>query len=98
MELRRKLNWTESQLTAFVSAASKAEKGGDRLFDARYHMFLRAAESVFITLAPNKKVFLTPKNTHFEADGTHYAVFEAAVCNHYHTAFLIGSEEMHHLK
>ena len=97
-EMQVQLNWTENQIVAFVSAASKAERNGDRLFDARYHMFLRAAESVFITLAPNKKLFLTPKNVHFEPDGTNYAVFEAAICNHCHAAFLIGSEELHHLR
>ena len=97
-ELQTQLKWSEEQIVAFVSAASKAERNGDRLFDARYHMFLRAAESVFITLAPSKKLFLTPKNVHFEPDGTNYAVFEAAICNHCHAAFLIGSEELHHLR
>ncbi len=97
-EIHAKLGWEEAQIVSFVAAAAKAERNGDRLFDARYHMFLRAAESVFITLQPNKKLFLTPQHIHHEPDGTSYAVFEAAVCNHCHAAFLIGKEEMHRLK
>ncbi len=95
--LRKTLRWTESQIEAFVAAASKAERNGDRLFDARYHMFLRATESAFVTLAPNKKLFLTRKTEHTEPDGTKFAVFEAAVCNHCHALFLIGAEKEHRL-
>lgn len=50
----------------FVTVASKAEKNGDRLFDSRYHMFIKATESVFITLPPSGKLFLTRKYSHYD--------------------------------
>ena len=96
-ELSQMLHWTQPEIEAFVAVASKAERNGDRLFDARYHMFLRAADSLFVTLSPNKKLFLTRKNMHYEANGDIFAVFEACVCNICHTLFLLGKDENSHL-
>ncbi len=88
--LATKMNWDETDLSAFVIVASKAEKNGDRLFDARYHMFLRATESVFITLNPSNKLFLTRKKKHIEKDEKEYAVFEIATCSVCHSIYIIG--------
>lgn len=95
--LAKQMNWSHAELSAFVSVASKAEHNGIRLFDARYHMFLRATESVFITLAPNKRLFLTRKRKHVECDSKEYAVFEAATCSVCHALYLVGKidDEMH---
>ena len=90
-EIAREMNWTEDALVDFVAVASRAEKNGDRLFDARYHMFLRATESVFITLQPSNKLFLTRKNSHVEPDGTDFHVFEIATCRACHAIYLIGA-------
>ncbi len=88
--LMNRLNLTESDIAAFVTVATRAVKDGGKLFDARYHTFLRAPESVFITLSPSKKLFLTGKKTHVDEDGSEYAVFEAATCTHCHTLYLLG--------
>lgn len=74
----------------FVAVASKAEKNGDRLFDSRYHMFIRATESVFITLPPSGKLFLTRKHTHCD-NGLDYKVFEIATCSYCHAIYLVGN-------
>ncbi len=90
------MNWTHEEVENFVMVASKSERNGDRLFDARYHMFIRATESVFITLNPSNKLFLTRKRVHFE--GTEeYKVFEIATCTYCHTIYIIGqlSEDNH---
>lgn len=89
--LAQQIGWTEVELTSFVTVASKAERNGDRLFDARYHTFLRATESVFITLNPSNKLFLTRKRRHIEKDGKEYAVFEIATCSACHAIYLIGT-------
>lgn len=88
-ELANLMNWSNIEVENFVTVASKCEKNGDRLFDARYHMFLRATESVFITLEPNSKLFLTRKRTHHE--GTEeYKVFEIATCSYCHAIYIVG--------
>ncbi|WP_028309572.1 helicase-related protein [Desulfitibacter alkalitolerans] len=88
-ELADLMNWSQRDIENFVTVASKAEKNGDRLFDARYHMFLRATESVFITLNPSRKLFLTRKHVHFEKDED-YKVFEIATCSFCHVIYIVG--------
>lgn len=55
------LNWTSQQLSDFVDVASRAIKDRTKIFDARYHLFIRATEGVFITLPPYKSLSLTRK-------------------------------------
>lgn len=87
------IGWEDHELADFVTVASKCEKNGERLFDARYHMFLRATESVFITLNPDNKLFLTRKDFHIDITGLKYKVFEIATCNYCHQIYLIGKIE-----
>lgn len=84
------MEWSIDDAEQFVIAASYAEKDGAKLFDARYHMFLRATESVFVTLDPRKQVFLDRKNSHFLPDGTTLKVFEVGTCTYCHAAYIIG--------
>lgn len=83
------MNWNENTVQNFVTVASKCEKNGDRIFNARYHMFLRATDSVFVTLKPSCKLFLTRKHTHFEGK-EEFKVFEIAVCSSCHSIYLVG--------
>lgn len=85
------MKWTESQLTDFVSVASLAEMNGGKLFDARYHMFLRATESIFVTLSPDSRVMLHRSNFRYDSENdTYYKVFEAATCSYCSAVYLIG--------
>lgn len=86
------MNWTQEEVESFVTVASKCEMNGDSLFDARYHMFLRATESVFVTLKPSYKLFLTRKQKHFE-ENEEYKVFEIATCSFCHAIYIIGKME-----
>lgn len=90
LSLANSMQWNEQEIANFVTVASKCEYNGDRLFDARYHMFLRATESVFITLKPNGKLFLNRKDFHYDKDGLDYKVFEIATCNSCHAIYLVG--------
>ncbi len=85
------------ELNAFVEVASKAVKNGEKLFDSRYHAFLRAAEGVFITLPPHKSVSLHRINNVIDDDGTIWKAFEAVTCSYCHTLYLLGYEKNHEL-
>ena len=61
------LHCTINQVEDFVTVASYAEKGGSRLFDARYHMFIKASDSAFITLGRSKKLMLNRNRTIIDA-------------------------------
>lgn len=87
--LAKKMKWSNKEVEDFVTVASKAEKNGDRIFDARYHMFIRATESVFITLPPSGKLFLTRKQFDYDRD-IDYKVFEIATCSYCNEIYLVG--------
>ena len=90
-DLVREMGIAEDELTAFVTVATRAVHDGGKLFDARYHLFLRAADSVYLTLAPCKRLFLEARKVYYE-NGQEYKVFEAATCNNCHAIFLLGRE------
>ena len=88
------LSWTEKELTAFVTVASMAELNGDKLFDARYHMFLRATESVFVTLPPDNHIMLHRSTFRYDTETqVAYKVFEAATCSYCSAVYLVGKIE-----
>lgn len=97
-KLAQKMGWEAEDVVNFVTMASRAEDNCIKLFDARYHMFLRATESVFITLPPNKKLFITRKKKHYETDGKDYKVYEIATCNLCHSIYIIGKEQNGYLE
>lgn len=90
-EIAKHLNWKENDVQDFMTVASKCEKNFERLLDARYHMFIRATDSVFITLNPSSKLFLTRKVTHYEGN-EEYKVFEIATCSYCHSIYIIGKQ------
>ncbi len=92
------LKMTEQEVANFVTVASKCDRDGDKLFDARYHMFLRATESVFVTLNPSRRLFLTRKLNHIEENGDSFKVFEIATCTSCHCIYLIGKENNGYLE
>ena len=82
---------SQSELEDFVTVASLCEYDGVRLLDARYHMFLRATESVFITLPPSGRLFLSRSKDYLEPkDGKQYHVFEINTCSSCHGIYLMG--------
>ncbi len=89
--LTNRLNCSAQRITDFVTVATRAVFDGAKLFDARYHMFLRAAESVYVTFAPRKQLFLESRRSYFE-NGSSYKVFELATCSHCHAMYIIGRE------
>lgn len=90
------MEWNSQDLSAFVEVASHASKNRTKLFDSRYHMFIRATEGVFVTLPPKKKLFLERRSTYFEND-KEYKVFEVVSCAQCHSLYILGQIENNHL-
>lgn len=90
VSISKYMGWSESEVEAFVSVAAKAEKDDIKLFDARYHMFLRAPESVFITLDQNKEVYLNRRKSTY-INEQEIKVFEVATCQICHSIYLLGT-------
>ena len=58
-KLATELNLPVQDVTDFIAVASNAQIEGNKIFEARYHMFLRGLEGIFITLKPSNKLFVT---------------------------------------
>lgn len=91
--LAKNMGWSDQQLTDFVAVASLAEKNAGKLFDARYHMFLRATESAFVTLAPDNRVMLNRANYRYNEEKVPFKVFEVASCSHCDAIYLVGKNK-----
>ncbi|MCF0110606.1 MAG: hypothetical protein HUJ58_01805, partial [Erysipelotrichaceae bacterium] len=91
-ELCKAINWSEKEISAFVNVASKAVKNRKKLFDSRYHMFIRATDGVFVTLGDQKRLSLTRKTREF-INGKEYKYFEIATCTQCHSIYLLGQIE-----
>lgn len=89
-EICEKFDISECELAEFVSVASQAIKDRLKLFDARYHMFLRATDGVYITLGDCKKLSLTKKNVELTENGD-YKYYEIVTCTQCHAMYLLGT-------
>lgn len=95
-EISNAMKWSNQQLSDFVDVAARASKNHTKIFDARYHLFIRATEGVFITLPPHKSLSLTRKNFEY-FDGKDYKVFEIVTCSQCHAMYILGNIENGHL-
>lgn len=97
--IAKKLGWNDTQVSAFVQVASLCEKNGVKLFDARYHMFLRATDSAFVTLSPDNRILLERQNFRINEDTFEkFKVFEAATCVYCNSVYLVGKIENNKLE
>lgn len=89
-DLCKYMSWNEAELSAFVNVASNAVKNRKKLFDARYHMFIRATDGVFITLGDHKELSLKRRGY---TDDKEYRFFEIVTCSQCHSIYLLGAIE-----
>jgi len=78
-------------LVAFVRVISLAEHDGYRLFDSKYHMFVKSIDGVFTTLTDDPHVFVH-KCVAFDnpESGREERVFEISTCYNCGHMYLVG--------
>lgn len=83
-----------SALVALVDLASRAreEENDQPLLPARYHLFVKAIEGAYISLRPNRKLFLE-RRERLRDEGREFMVFELAACRQCGSAYLVGEEK-----
>lgn len=81
------------QLVALVDLAAQVRPREDHqpLMPARYHVFARAMEGTYITLRPERRLFLE-RRERVEVAGQDYAAFETAVCRRCGALYIVGEE------
>lgn len=92
----RELSISPEDFTDFIAVASNAIRNNERLFEAKYHMFLRGIEGVFVTLNPSNKLFINKMETYkekpFDASDIGYKVYEVSFCSNCNALFITGQE------
>lgn len=85
----------QGHLVALVYLANKAklDDNGQSLLPARYHLFIRAVEGGYISLLPEKRLYMERREWIEGNDGVRYPVFEAATCRRCNSLYLVGELE-----
>jgi ATP-dependent helicase YprA (DUF1998 family) len=80
-----------------LGVKAKPNKNSIALLPARYHLFVRALEGVYVALYPDKRVFLDRREL-LAVGGFNVPVFELANCQNCGQEYLIGKEKDGYLK
>ncbi|HHW03031.1 MAG TPA: DEAD/DEAH box helicase [Thermoanaerobacterales bacterium] len=82
----------QNNLVALVYLASKAKMdiNGQALLPARYHLFIRAVEGGYVSLLPEKRLYMERRELAEGNDGNYYPVFEVATCYRCNSLYLVG--------
>lgn len=80
-----------------LGVLAKSDKDSAALLPARYHLFVRALEGVYIALYPEKEVFLDRKEIFYIGE-ENVPVFELANCQNCGQEYLIGKDKNGYLK
>ena len=90
----KELSLPEEDFTDFIAVASNAVKDGERLFEAKYHMFLRGIEGVYITLNPSNKLFTQRMKVYKEnplnEEEEGYQAYEVSFCDNCNALYIVG--------
>jgi ATP-dependent helicase YprA (DUF1998 family)/transcription elongation factor Elf1 len=80
-----------------LGVMAKPDAVSAALLPARYHLFVRALEGVYIALFPEKKVFLDRKEL-YDIGNIKVPVFELANCQDCGQEYMVGKEKNGYLK
>lgn len=72
-----------------LAAAAKKSEYESALLPARYHLFVKSLEGMFVEYYPRKRVFLDRKEKYRDATGE-YSVFEMANCQKCGQEYILG--------
>lgn len=85
------LGVSEDDLSDYITVSSNAKKGSDKLFESRYHMFLKSVDGVFITLNPDNHLFIDKRTDYVNDDGEEYKVYEISFCSNCNATYIKGN-------
>jgi superfamily II DNA or RNA helicase len=85
---------SQDALVALVdlAAQSKPNKNDQSLIPARYHLFVRAIEGAYLSLRPEKKIYLERHIT-IKQNDEEFIVFEIATCRQCAAIYLVGKTQ-----
>lgn len=87
------LGLSKEDLIDVVKVLSMAYKDGLKLFDSKYHLFIRSFDSLYMTLKPDYALSLFPSIFHTsQTDGQDYRCYNICTCVNCNGLYLIGTK------
>lgn len=74
-----------------IASQSKERQEDIQLLPARYHLFVKALEGAYVSLWPDKKLYLDRHEKRKTKDGKEFPVFELANCQRCGQEYLVGT-------
>jgi len=91
-EVSDETGYPEEEIVDLINTATATKyEHGQKIFDAKYHVFVRAIEGVYVSLGPSWKLEFTPSKT-IDDNGTEYTAFQFSSCYNCGAVFIPGSE------
>lgn len=85
------LNIAENQIFNIISTISATRKNSDRIFDAKYHLFVKGLDGAYVTLKGSEKLFIHPRRQFEDESGNKFAVFQISTCYNCNAIYLLGN-------
>ena len=89
-ELAERIDRTEQDVINIITTISATKKLGNRVFNARYHLFVKGLDGAYVTLKGSDKFFTRPRNSYVE-DGREFRVFQISTCYNCGSIYLLGN-------
>ena len=89
--LAEELRIKESDLVDIISATVATRKLGNRVLNAKYHLFVKGLDGAYVTLAGSEKFLTRPQTEYEESDGRRFKVFQISTCYSCNAIFLLGN-------
>ena len=91
VDLSKTTEIKEERIFNIISAVSASKKYGDRVFNAKYHLFVRGLDGAYVTLRGSEKLFILPQNIYKDDEGRDFRVYQISTCYNCHAIYLLGN-------
>lgn len=91
-DLSEKIGLEEQDIINIMDVISATKKNGNRVFNARYHLFVKGLDGAYVTLKGSNKLFIRPRKTYSE-DGKEFRVFQISTCYNCGSIFILGKKK-----
>ncbi|MDD3379139.1 MAG: DEAD/DEAH box helicase [Candidatus Methanomethylophilaceae archaeon] len=90
-QLADKEGISESDLVDIIVTTTATKKLGNRVMNAKYHLFVQGLDGASVTLSGSDKFFTKPQQEYEESDGRRFRVFQISTCYNCNAIFLLGN-------
>ena len=90
-ELSEASGLSEVRIFNTITAVSATKKYGDRVFNAKYHLFVRGLDGAYVTLRGSDKLFIRPQKMFKEDTGLDFKVFQISTCYNCNAIYILGT-------